>query len=260
MLYLWLNVILAFIVGTIWIFSATRISDAFGSKLGGFIGSMPSMIMIALVFIGLSEGVPAALKVSYAFPLAYGATGFFLLAYYLLYKRGHIVALGTSFAIWLSISLTGIALKVDDPVHTVAFYLVAYLACYLVMMRFLKSPNVTRPILSSMAQSVLRSVLGGGVVGFVVLVSKISGPVEGGIVGGFPIIFSSMLTIGYLSDGPRFSRALSKSLALTGITTMIYIVSIMYLYPNYGVIAGTVSGYLITIVCGLLIYRALGNG
>ncbi|MDE1810761.1 MAG: DUF3147 family protein [Candidatus Micrarchaeota archaeon] len=258
MLYLWLNVLLAFIVGAFWIAMASTAADRFGSKLGGLIGGMPSMIMIALVFIGLSQGITPALETAYAFPIAYGATVLFLLAYAVICRRNQLAAMGAAFAIWIAISTVAIAFRIDDPVYGITFYLITYLFCYIAMVKVLKIPSLGKATFKSTTrQRIVRSILGGAVIAFVVFVSRVAGPVYGGIFGGFPIVFSSLLIISYKTGGAKFSRAIAKSLALTGISTTIYIVAIIYLYPAYGVVAGTISGYLITILCGALIYKYL---
>ena len=258
MLYLWLNVLLAFIVGTFWIAMASTAADRFGSKLGGLIGAMPSMIMIALVFIGLSQGITPALQTAYAFPVAYAATVLFLLVYAAICRRNQLLALGSAFAIWAAISTVAILFKIDDPVYGIAFYLIVYLFCYIAMVKLLKIQSMGKATFKSTTlQRIVRSLIGGSVIAFVVFVARVAGPVYGGIFGGFPIVFSSLLIISYKTGGAKFSRGVAKSLALTGISTTVYIVAIIYLYPAYGVVAGTILGYLVTILCGAVIYTYL---
>jgi hypothetical protein len=51
----WIKLFLGFIVGSIWVTLTTVSAERFGSKVGGLIGGLPSTVVIALLFIGLTQ-------------------------------------------------------------------------------------------------------------------------------------------------------------------------------------------------------------
>jgi len=91
---------LSFLVGSIWITTVTMVAERFGSKIGGFIGGLPSTIVIALLFIGLSQSTEAASQAAVMIPLVMGINGFFILVYLALVHHGLIKALFAALVFW----------------------------------------------------------------------------------------------------------------------------------------------------------------
>ncbi|HVC57918.1 MAG TPA: DUF3147 family protein [Candidatus Acidoferrales bacterium] len=256
MLYFWLEILLAFIVGGLWVSMSTIAADAFGSKVGGLLAGLPSMIFVALFFIGISEGTSSAVKVASAFPMAYGITVLFLLIYTALARHGYLKAILPAFAVWFALSSIILALNLDNAIYSLTVYAIIFLFSYFAMTKLLKVPSLGKArVKASTLQKILRGVMGGAVVAFVVFIAKTSGPVYGGVFGALPIVFSSVLTISYSSRGVEFSRAIAKSLALTGVTTTVYIVAVILSYPTYGVVFGTIISYAIALASATLIYK-----
>lgn len=62
---------ISFIVGSFWVLLTTFLADRFGSKIGGFIGGLPSTAAVSFFFIGLTQSTEIAALATTVFPLSY---------------------------------------------------------------------------------------------------------------------------------------------------------------------------------------------
>ncbi len=75
------KLILSLLVGGILITLTTILADKYGSKIGGWIGGLPSTVVISLFFIGLAQSSEAAIEATTVIPVAQGFTGLFMVSY-----------------------------------------------------------------------------------------------------------------------------------------------------------------------------------
>jgi uncharacterized membrane protein (GlpM family) len=249
----WLYLGLAFIVGSVWVTLTTIAAERFGSKIGGFIGGLPSTAVVSFFFIGLSQSPTAASQSTSVFPLAYGFTGLFLVLYATLAANGFTVALLGSLLVWFILSGLAVILDLQNFSLSLIAYGFILLVSFYVFERKLKLVSSTRAqIHYSMRQILWRAAFGGFMVAFAVLVAKFAGPLVGGIFSAFPAVFISTLTISYQSRGIEFSRAITKPLMLTGmVTIVIYSIGVRYFYPSSGLVAGTFMAYALAMLSAL---------
>lgn len=86
-------------------------------------------------------------------------------------------------------------------------------------------------------------------VAFVIFISKVAGPIFGGIFAAFPTVFISTLIISYQARGMEFSRAITKPLMVTGmITIVVYSLGVRHFYPGLGLLLGTLAAYAMAMV------------
>src|SRR5512136_435410 len=97
----WLKLTLSFIVGSLWVTLTTLSAERFGSKIGGVIGGLPSTVVIALLFIGITQSSQVAAQSTTVMPLAQGLNGLFVLAFMLFIRRGLVPAILIALALWL---------------------------------------------------------------------------------------------------------------------------------------------------------------
>lgn len=241
----WLHLILAFIVGSIWVTLTTVAAERFGSKAGGFIGGLPSTAVVSFFFIGLSQTPTVASQSTTVFPLAYGFTGLFLVFYAMLVRKGFLVALLGSLLTWFTLSALIVILDVKNFVFSLIACALILLFSYHMLESRLKVESVPSvKIHYAPTQILCRAVFSGFLIAFVVFISKFAGPVFGGIFSAFPAVFTSTLVISYQSGGLEFSRAITKPLMLTGmITIVIYGLGVRFFYPGLGLVLGTVVAY-----------------
>jgi hypothetical protein len=89
----------------------------------------------------------------------------------------------------------------------------------------------------------------GTIISIIVVISKLAGPIWGGIFATFPAITISTMIITIKSGGIEISRLIAKNVIISTTTTVSIFALLCYvLFPIFGVILGTFLAY-----CGLLI-------
>jgi uncharacterized membrane protein (GlpM family) len=241
----WLQLLLACLVGSVWVTLTTIAAERFGSTVGGFIGGLPSTAVVSFFFIGLTQTPSVASRATTVFPLAYGFTGLFLVLYATLASKGITIALLGSLVVWFTLSGLVVALDVQNFTLSLTGYAVILLVSLYVLERKLKLASVPQARVHYSARQIAwRAVLSGLMIAFVVFIAKSSGPIFGGVFSAFPAVFISTLILCYQSRGIEFSRAITKPLLVTGmITIVIYSVGVRYFYPGLGLVLGTVAAY-----------------
>jgi len=251
-----LQMSLSFVVGSFWVLLTTWLADRFGSKKGGFIGGLPSTAAVSFFFIGLTQSAQTAAEATTVFPMSYAFTGLFLVLYALLWRRGFISAICVSIFVWFFLSGCVVLLDVNNYILSVGFYIFILITAFYLLEFRLKLPSIGREdIHYSVLQYISRAVFGGFVVALAVFLSRIGGPVFGGIFSAFPAVFISVLIISYRSRGMEFSRALTKPLLVTGMVSIfVYSVGVRYFYPSFGLWWGTLAAYIFALIGALFSY------
>ncbi len=250
------RLILAFVVGSLWVTAATIIAEKKGPVIGGILGGFPSTAAFSFLFISINQSTTAAVNATTVFPLAFAVTNAYLLMYAYFAKKGFKTGLTISLLFWLAASTLivtsgiehyAVALVGGAAISAITFYL---LAKKLSVPRFVGEKTLYQP-----SEVVFRGLGAGTIVAISVLLSQIGGPILGGVAAAFPAVFTSTLLILQHSRGTEFTRSISKPLAYTGILTVIpYSIAVHYLYPNVGIFLGTLFAFLLVIPLAFLSY------
>ena len=252
-----LQLLLTFLIGSCWIYFTVLAGLRFGSKTGGFIGGLPSTALLSFFFIGFTQSPEIAASVTTVFPIAIAISGLFLVVYAVIARWGFMLALVSSLIFWFGLS----TIIVLFPWKTFILNLVIYAAVMLFAYWMLEKRLLIKSISSNKMRQpekhlAIRSAFGGVVVMLTVLITKIGGPVLGGIIAAFPAMFISTLTISYKAHGIEFSRAMTKPLMVTGmITVAVYAIALRYLYISTGLYTGTLLSICISTVSAYLTFR-----
>jgi len=254
-----INMALSFLVGSIWVTAITVIAERFGSKVGGFIGGLPSTIVIALLFIGLTQSAESASQAAVMIPLVMGVNGFFIMIYLATVRRGVYIALSIALFFWFivngTIVLSGIeALWISIlgwlVVLGISFYITEY------VMVITSKGGIRVPY--TLQQMLARGMVSGFIISLAVLVSRLAGPVVGGIFTTFPVIFMSTLYITYRTGGAEFSRAVAKTLMLSGMVNVgVYAIVAHYAYLHTDLLWGTLISMVISSFSASITYRVI---
>ena len=175
-----LQLLLTLIVGTLWIFLTVMATSHFGSKIGGFIGGLPSTALLSFFFIGLTQSAEMASKATTAFPLVYAVTGLFLVVFASLVRRGFLIALGTALSIWFVLSALIVWINPNNFAIIIGIYLFIFIAAFYLLEKVIKvrSGNTTK-VNYTTRQTAARSCFGGLIIMLAVLFTKLGGPVFG---------------------------------------------------------------------------------
>lgn len=253
----WFKLGASFLVGTAWVTLSTIAAERYGSKVGGMIGGLPSTVVVSLLFIGSTQSAQAAARTTTVMPLVQGINGMFILVYLLAVKRGLATALPAALLVWF-LAATMLVVLGEPPFWlSVSVWALLGLGCLFIVERVLliaSHGNVN--INYTPAQVVVRSLFGGGVISTAVLISRLAGTLFGGIFAIFPAMFASTLVITYRAGGAAFSRAVAKSLMISGMFNVtLYVIAVRYLYPQVGLAAGTILALLFSAATGYLTYQ-----
>src|SRR4030042_3767817 len=99
-----LQIVLPFVLSALIVILITIIAEKYGTKVGGIIGTLPTTIIIAYVFIALNQGIVFASDSVAVVPAEMGVNLVFICVFAVLAYRSTIVALFGSFFIWIILS------------------------------------------------------------------------------------------------------------------------------------------------------------
>ena len=106
----------------------------------------------------------------------------------------------------------------------------------------------------SIPQIMGRSIFAGTIVGLTVLLAKLVNPFWGGIFAMFPAAFSSSLIIFHWYYKPSTILAILQKAPLGSLGMLIFTTSVIFTFPKFGFIAGTIASYLLSLAtAGILI-------
>jgi hypothetical protein len=206
--------------------------------------------------MGLVGSPEIAAEATGIVPLIVGFNGLFLVCFALLAKRGLLPGLVGALLVWFLLSLVALQLHpITSFAVSVAIFIIILVLGYHLLHHRLRVPAYGRKRVSLAKRQLLaRALFSGWIIASAVFLSKVAGPVLGGVLAAFPAVFISTLVIAYRSGGADFARALTRPLLLGGMVNVVaYAISVRYLYPLLGLTLGTIVAF---IVAGLTAYAA----
>ncbi|MEN8222644.1 MAG: DUF3147 family protein [Acidobacteriota bacterium] len=242
------RLVLTFFTGLVWIFISISIGKKSGSNLSGFIAGLPSTALLVFFFIGLNQSPEIAAEATTVFPLSYSMTGVFLIVYAKTIKWGLSTAVFSGLFCWFTGGFIISVIKPGNYLLNISIYILLLPVLYTLVKRFTGTKPVSGKNLPSSPRLIfIRSVIGGLIITTAVLLSKICGPIFGGIFSAFPAMFISTLVIAYKTYGRDFSKRMTRPLLLTGMTTIVvYSIGVRYFYQGFGLITGTFFALLLS--------------
>ena len=121
-----IRLLLGFLVGGVCVAATTIIAERHGSRLGGFIGGLPSTLAIALLFVALTGGKDLAIQAAGISPLAFGISGLFVQMFVALSRYGFFWSMGLSLTAWVAAQ----SAIVIHGAPTLRFSVVAWVVCF----------------------------------------------------------------------------------------------------------------------------------
>lgn len=254
MISLSLEFFIPFITAATTVIIITVIAERYGTKKGGILGTLPSTIMIAYLFISYNEGIKVATQSVAVVPAEMGVNVVFLLLFALFANRSMTKALTVSLSVWAALSLLLLLFNLEN---LLASFLI-FLACFVIAMPVLEWKKKTQS--SGKVQTcytplriLLRGLFAGFVIGIAVLLSNV-GAVLSGILSAFPVIFLSTMIIAMRAQGPDFAAAMAKSMVFGSPSVVCYTIAIFFFYPAYGILIGTVGAFILAFTVTMMLY------
>ena len=250
------KLVVTFLVGSLWLTGATILAERFGSKIGGVIAGMPSTIVIALFFIGWTQTPVAASQATVVVPLIMGINGIFILTYAFLVRQSFPLALLASLFVWSCFSFALVLIHFNNFGLSLLGFLGLLLVSYIVMEYVLRVKSLAgRNTPLSFSNVLMRGLVSGVIITLAVAFAKLGGPLLGGVFASFPAVFLSTMILTYFAQGRVFSVSVMKTLLLSGtINTTVYASAVRFLYPLLGLIGGTISSFLLSLVSMYVVF------
>ena len=255
MLSLELQIFLPFFLSALVVIIIMLITEKYGTKTGGILGSLPSTIIVAYIFIALNKGVIFASNSVAVVPAEIGINLVFLLIFSILVKKSIYLAFAGSFAVWTSLSFILYLADLKNIYVAMSIFFILMVFTFITIEKIIKIKSMgQKNVHYTLTKIALRGVLAGTIITITVLLSNI-GEIISGIISVFPAIISSTMIISYYEHGADFSSGLAKSMIIGSFSVTSYAVTIHFLYLTYGIVFGSIMGFFVSFCVTLIILK-----
>jgi len=250
-----LQIVLPFVLSALIVILITIIAEKYGTKVGGIIGTLPTTIIIAYVFIALNQGIVFASDSVAVVPAEMGVNLVFICVFAVLAYRSTVIALFGSFFVWIILSGILLFLNMHYIYLSIVIFTVSIISTFIVLEKKFKIKSQGKRIVHyTPLKILLRGILTGTIITISVLLSNV-GEVLSGIFTVFPAILSSTMLITVKEHGPDFSAGIAKSMIFGSPSVMSYAASIHFLYPIYGIFRGSIFSLMVSVILTLIIFK-----
>ena len=251
------QIVLSFFLGGLVISALTWLVPKLGSTVGGIVGSVPTTLVVALLFQGVIVSPDHAASAAIASLISLPLFGFFCLTFYFMSAFKFWPALLGACVVWLCAAAPIVFAEITSFPLAFGLFVVISLLCVFFFSRLPVRSALPRPIEGPPSWGyVLRFFLSGGIVAFAVFLSLVAGQVWGGVFAAFPAAAMSTMIVLHRSEGCSFVAEYVKSLFFGAVLNSgVYITAVHYLYPALGLFLGTVLAYMMSLLCAYALYR-----
>ena len=253
------QVVIPFVLSAAIVIIIMFIAERYGTKTGGILGTLPSTIVIAFIFIAINKDVDFASRSAAVVPAELGINIIFLFLFALLVHRSTAIAFTISLTMWALLSSLLFVFHMENIFVSLAIYVVSLIFTFILLERVKKIPSASNAkVHYTPTKIAIRGLLAGAIIAIAVSLSNIS-EILSGIFSVFPAILSSTMLISVREHGPDFAAGLAKSMILGISSVLVYATAIHFLYPVYDILLGTISAYAIAFVLTITIFKLRGK-
>lgn len=228
-------------------------SEKLGSRLGGLLIGMPSIVLVGLIFIAWTQNSAALVEATSIMPATIAASSIFLVVFILLRRLGIVAAYVGALSIWFALNLPLVFYKVT---HLGVAILIAAVLLTISTAFFHKQKDRTlREFKLSQRAFILRIVFSGLLVAFAVFIARQAGPIWGGLFTSFPAAFSATVLILARTHGFGFTAAVSRTMVSGNLVNIIFVCGVNLLVGSLGSAEALAASYLICVVFAMFSYR-----
>jgi uncharacterized membrane protein (GlpM family) len=248
------HTIIPFAVSALVVVLITVIAEKYGTKTGGIIGTLPSTIIIAFLFIALDKGVHFAAASVAIVPAEMGINLIFLAAFAFLAKRTIPTATVGSLLLWTVLTILLFYTDVISIFISLFVFVICLILTFISLDKIKKITSQTTVMVHYTPLKLLgRSIIAGTVIALAVSISNINAMLSG-IFAVFPAIFLSTMLISRKEHGSEFTGAMAKGMIYGSSSVVSYAVGIFFLYPLIGILTGTIAAFLLGLLTSLILF------
>jgi len=239
------RLLLSFIIAGAWVSMTSLLAEKLGSKIGGLVASLPSVIVVSLIFISIDRGASFAAETARAVPIGMLINTGFLFIFIASARLGPFKAMGLSLAGWLLLTLLVMGLPPAGLLTGSILYYVFTALAFMIVEYPLRVRSVPKQAIRFRWQTfVLRALFAGSVVATAVALSRIAPPYLTGIIASFPAVMLSTMTILTKVRGAAFASATGKVMLISMSSVIVYAAVTQALFVPLGVALGSLIAYL----------------
>lgn len=248
-----LRVVASFLVGGLYIATMARLSERFGSKLGGLLVALPSTALVGLSFIAWTQGAAAIKEATLIMPATVAASTIFLVVFSLSYGYGLVAAYLIGVSAWFALNLPPTILRL----HSLYIALLISFILFTISISFFHhQPHRTLETFRSDKWTLaIRAAFAGSFIALAVICSKLLGPVWGGMFASFPAAFSAVVLIFGRNHGREFTQSVSRTMVNGGLANVVFVLGVHFLVSPLGSALSILGGYALCLVFAMLSYR-----
>jgi uncharacterized membrane protein (GlpM family) len=242
---------LSFLLGGSYVAFTLWIAEKFGSRLGGLLGGLPSTILVSLAFIAWNQGDAAVRTATAVAPAMLAACSFFLVVFIYSHKYGRSVAAIAGLLVWFLVSVVLVTVGVHSIFISIAIALIFIGISILSLEKFLDRKLPATEL--RRGEFLFRVFVAGGFVALAVFVSKLLGPVWGGMMASFPAGFLSSMLLLERKHGIAFAASVAKNMPYGNIAIILFLLVLFLLIPVAGTVWAMITGYLASLLAAFFI-------
>ena len=253
----------SFIVGGAGVAFLSFIAERASSRTAGIVLAFPSTGALSYFFLAWALSPEAVATIIPATFIPLGLTAMFPVFYTysakavspLLTKKGYQVLISflLSTACWLALALPVALFKLSDfALGMIGYALLVLIADFLLHRR----AHTKAPALSyTTGQKIGRAAFVGLIIVIVLVLGKTLDIVWGGIFAMFPAAFSSTLMLLHWYYDSNSVSAAAQNAPIGSLSICVYSIAVMFVFPKFGFIAGTVLAYCASLLTTLILLK-----
>lgn len=246
-----LKLVLSFLVGGLYIAFIVRLSERVSASMGGVLAGMPSTVLISIIFIWWVQGTEGVLEAVSIIPIGLGACQAFFFVLLAVYKKNKFMAFTGALFTWLGILYFFIAKEYGFWVYLPLSVLMTVSA----LLYFNKFPDRKADRFAlSRGEFLFRVCLAGSVISASVLLSRVLGPIWGGMMASFPAAGLSMTVILVRKHGIDFVYPVVKGGIYGVISNLGFLAMLFILASIMSFLASLAVAYLSSFVVAFSLY------
>ncbi len=262
-----IQLIVSFIAGGVFISVLSLIAERVNTKIAGIVLAFPSTAALGFFFLGWSispgavaDAVPATLiplGLCVLYPAIYANVADLLSVS----VKNKLIQITLSFitgiTVWLALVIPITIYKVQNKFTALAIGISGYFALIVLSHFLLQRKSYVKPqaLVYTPVQKIFRAVFIGLIVALVVYLGKMSGVFWGGVFAMFPAAFSSSLILIHMYYGTQCLFPAAQKIPVGSISIFIYTITVMFVFPVFGLITGTVIAYLAGILATIILLK-----
>lgn len=256
-----IRLVTSFIVGGVWISALTYLSERFGTKVGGAIAGVPATMVVALFFIGLTQSPAAAAETTTLIPLVLGVNAIFVLIYIALARKGFCQGIAGAIIFWFAAAYGIHQAAISSFAGALALYTALIITSYFVIENKMQIMFVDSVAMRyTKTQVVLRGIVGGFFIALAVLMTRIGGPLLGGIFATFPALTVALIVIAHANHGIAYVESLLKNFIIAGtVNVLIFVILVRLTFPNVGLYYGTLASFVGSLLGSYAAYQLINK-